>query len=55
MKGEVRRYELPRMGALNFVLRDALDGGATRTLTLDGYGKVLSSVLLSLEVEVPEE
>ena len=55
VKGEVNRYELPRMGALNFVLRDALDGGATRTLTLDGYGKVLSSVLLSLEVELPEE
>ena len=30
VKGEVKRYELPRMGALNFVLRDALDGGATR-------------------------
>ena len=55
VKGEVKRYELPRMGALNFVLRDSLDGGATRTLSLDGYGKVLSSVLLSLEVEIPEE
>ena len=55
VKGEVKRYELPRMGALNFVLCDALDGGATRTLSLDGYGKVLSSVLLSLEVEVPDE
>ena len=55
VKGEVKRYELPRMGALNFVLYDALDGGATRTLSLDGYGKVLSSILLSLEVEVAGE
>ena len=55
VKGEVIRYELPRMGALNFVLYYSLDGGATRTLSLDGYGKVLSSVLLSLEVEVPED
>ena len=53
VRGEVKRYELPRMGALNFVLYDALDGGATRTLSLDGYGKVLSSILLSLEVDVP--
>ena len=54
VKGEVARYELPRMGALNFVLYDALDGGATRTLSLDGYGKALSSALLSLEIEVPD-
>ena len=54
VKGEVKRYELPRMGALNFVLYDALDGGATRTLSLDGYGKVLSSILLSMEVEIPD-
>ena len=55
VRGEVKRYELPRMGALNFVLYDALDGGATRTLSLDGYGKVLSSILLSLEVEIAED
>ena len=54
VKGEVERYELPRMGALNFVLYDALDGGATRTLSLDGYGKALSSALLALEIEVPD-
>ncbi len=55
VKGEVKRYELPRMGALNFVLYDSLDGGATRTLSMDSYGKVLSSVLLNLEVEIPED
>jgi hypothetical protein len=55
VRGDVKRYELPRMGALNFVLYDSLDGGATRTLTLDSYGKVLSSALLSLEIEVPDD
>ncbi|MGD2155558.1 MAG: hypothetical protein PVG14_00075 [Anaerolineales bacterium] len=54
VKGEVKRYELPRLGALNFVLHNALDGGATRTLALDAYGKALSSVLLSMEIEIPD-
>jgi hypothetical protein len=53
-KGPVERYELPRMGALNFVLYNALDGGATQTLSPDAYGKALSSVLLSLEIETPD-
>ncbi len=52
---EVERYELPRMGALNFVLYNALDGGSTRSLTLDAYGKVLSSALLALEIKVPDD
>lgn len=55
VKGPVERYELPRLGALNFVMHQALDGGASRTLALDAYGKALSAVLLSLEVEVPDE
>ena len=55
VKGDVERYELPRMGALNFVLYNALDGGATRTLTMDAYGKVLSSALLALEIQVPDD
>jgi hypothetical protein len=54
VKGEVERYELPRLGALNFVLHEALDGGATRTLSLDAYGKALSSMLLSMEIEIPD-
>ncbi len=53
VKGDVERYELRRLGALNFVLHNALGGGATRSLSLDGYGKTLSSVLLSLEIDVP--
>lgn len=48
--GEVRRYELPRLGALNFVLEGALAGGVTRSLALDAHGKSLSSAILTLEL-----
>lgn len=48
--GPVRRYEMPNVGALNFVLEDALAGGVTRALTLDAHGKSLSSLMLELEV-----
>jgi hypothetical protein len=47
---EVTRYELPGLGALNFVLYGALAGGVTRSLRLDAHGKCLGSVLLGLEV-----
>ncbi len=49
--GEVARYELPGIGALNFVLRKALGGGVTRSLALDAHGKSLSSALLDLDIE----
>lgn len=48
--GKVERYELPALGALNFVLHDALGGGVTRSLSLDAHGKSLSSCLLELEL-----
>jgi hypothetical protein len=48
--GPVTRYELPNIGALNFVLQGALGGGVTRALTLDAHGKSLSSLMLELEV-----
>jgi hypothetical protein len=48
--GEVRRYELPSIGALNFVLYGIADGGVTRTLALDAHGKSLSSALLDMEI-----
>lgn len=51
VRGEVRRYELPKIGALNFVLFDALGGGVTRSLALDRHGKSLSSLLLEMEIE----
>jgi hypothetical protein len=50
VKGEVTRYELPSIAALNFVLTDALEGGVTRSIALDAHGKGLSSALLSLEL-----
>ena len=49
--GDVTRYELPAIGALNFVLRKALGGGVTRSLALDAHGKGLSSALLDLDIE----
>jgi hypothetical protein len=48
--GEVRRYELPSIGALNFVLYGMADGGVTRTLALDAHGKSLSSALLDMDI-----
>lgn len=48
--GEVLRYELPQLGALNFVMRGALRGGVTRSLALDAHGKCLGSAILDLEV-----
>lgn len=54
VRGEVRRYELPRLGALNFVLDRALGGGVTRSLALDAHGKSLSSALLSMEIHDEE-
>jgi hypothetical protein len=48
--GDVVRYELPAIAALNFVLKDALGGGVTRSLALDAHGKSLSSRLLDLEI-----
>jgi hypothetical protein len=48
--GEVRRYELPSIAALNFVLPGMADGGVTRTLALDAHGKSLSSALLDMEI-----
>lgn len=53
--GEVRRFELPGLCALNFLVRDALDGGGTLSLRNDSQGKVLSNALLRMEVEVPAQ
>lgn len=47
----VERFELPNLGALNFVLHGALTGGVTRSLALDAHGKTLSSSLLSLRID----
>lgn len=49
----VRRYVLPKLGALNFVLEDVLDGGVNEALNLDSHGKTLAFFLLELMVKVP--
>jgi hypothetical protein len=48
----VRRYELPKLAAFNFVLDDVLEGGVNASLGLDGHGKTLSFLLLATEVSV---
>lgn len=53
VQGEVVRYELPNLAAFNFVLRDALGGGVTRSLALDAHGKSVSSALLGMTIESP--
>ncbi len=55
VKGEVERYELPNLYALNFLLHGALDGGGTVSLMTDAQGKTFSTALLRMEVEVSDE
>ncbi|WP_425234910.1 AtuA-related protein [Ulvibacterium sp.] len=50
IKGNVERYELPQLGALNFVLFNALDGGVTSSTSLDKHGKSLSSFFLQMTI-----
>ena len=52
IEGDVIRYEMPNVGALQFVCRQALHSGVTTSLTIDPHGKCLSSELL--EIEIPE-
>ena len=53
MVSGVDRFELPNLGALNFLLHDALDGGGTISLKTDAQGKVYSTALLRMEIPVP--
>ena len=52
INGQVERYELPNLNALNFLLHGALDGGGTLSLKTDAQGKVFSTALLRMEIEV---
>jgi hypothetical protein len=54
VQGEVQRYDLPGLGAFNFVMSGALAGGVTRSLALDIHGKSRSSVLLELELDLDD-
>lgn len=53
--GGVDRFELPNLNALNFLLHGALDGGGTLSMKTDAQGKVYSTALLRLELEVPDD
>ena len=55
VKGRVERFELPNLGAVNFLLHNSLDGGGTISLMNDAQGKVFSTALLRLEIDVPDE
>ncbi len=54
VEGEVVRYELPNLGALNFLLYRALGGGGTLSLRIDAQGKTFGAALLGMEIEVDE-
>jgi len=52
VKGRVERYELPNLGALNFLLHGALGGGGTVSLRTDAQGKTFGAALLAMEIEL---
>jgi hypothetical protein len=54
VKGKVERYELPNLGALNFLLHEALGGGGTLSLRIDAQGKTLGAALLRMEIEAAD-
>jgi len=52
VKGEVERFELPNLGAINLLLREALGGGGTVSLRVDAQGKTYGAALLGMEIEL---
>jgi hypothetical protein len=55
IQGEVLRYEVDAIEALNFVCHGALGGGVSRSLCLDNYGKALSAAILGFELDLPDD
>src|SRR3954469_3978769 len=55
VKGKVERFELPNLGALNFLLHESLGGGGTLSLMTDAQGKTVSTALLRMFVEIPDD
>jgi hypothetical protein len=55
ISGKVERYELPNLNALNFLLHGALDGGGTLSLKTDAQGKVFSTALLRMVLDIPDD
>ena len=54
-QGEVERFELPNLGALNFLLHESLGGGGTLSLMTDAQGKTFSTALLRMQIEVADD
>ena len=54
-RGKVERFELPNLGALNFLLHESLGGGGTLSLMTDAQGKTFSTALLRMEIDIPED
>lgn len=54
-KGDVERFELPNLGALNFLLHESLGGGGTLSLMTDAQGKTFSTALLRMKIDLSEE
>lgn len=55
VKGIVERFELPNLGALNFLLHGSLGGGGTLSLMTDAQGKTFSTALLRMSIEIPDD
>jgi hypothetical protein len=53
-KGDVERFELPNLGALNFLLHESLGGGGTLSLMTDAQGKTFSTALLRMKIEISD-
>ena len=53
--GEVERFELPNLGALNFLLHESLGGGGTLSLMTDAQGKTFSTALLRMQIEITDQ
>lgn len=54
-KGEVERFELPNLGALNFLLHESLGGGGTLSLMTDAQGKTFSTAMLRMQIDIAED
>lgn len=54
-KGKVERFELPNLGALNFLLHESLGGGGTLSLMTDAQGKTFSTALLRMQIEISDD
>ncbi len=55
VKGDIERFELPNLGALNFLLHESLGGGGTLSLMTDAQGKTFSTAMLRMKVEISDD